>query len=165
MPQNFVPGFGSPDVFYFSGASITANVDGIPFAISRLAASQAVDRKDVRLHGTDIAGRTRGMVSRSGSMEMIKEWADRLIDKLNATYGDWMDGSFNVTIVLAEEKNPLRKKVSKVELIGVYLNKIDEEFNVETSDPVKTKFEIAVNQILINGVSASGSKGIEAVSI
>jgi hypothetical protein len=165
MPQNFTPTFGSPDVFYFSGASITAFVDGVPFALSRVTVDQTVDRKEVRLHGAELAGRTSGMVSRSGSLEAVTEWGDRLIDKLVATYGDWMHGSFNITIMLAEDRNPLKRKVSKVELIGVWLKKLEQEFNVETSDPTKSKFDIDVNQVLINGQSATGIKGIEAISI
>jgi hypothetical protein len=79
------------------------NLDGVRYPVSSVSPKQSIDRKEVRLHGQEIAGRTRGMISRSGSMEMVKEWADLFVSVLNDKAGNgWSNASFSITIILSE---------------------------------------------------------------
>jgi hypothetical protein len=157
MPLAFIPQLSGQDVPFYSGASITVRLDGVPFAVASVSPKQSIDRKEVRLTGQEIGGRTRGMISRSGSMEMLKEWADLFIETLNSKFGGWSNSSFTITVTVAEESNVRWKKVSTIVMSGCRIKDFEDTYNVETSDPIKVKFDLDVDQIVVNGITATGA--------
>ncbi len=150
----------------YSGASISAFVDNVPYPIAKFEYKTSVDRKEVRDHGQELAGRTKGIITRSGSMTMRKEWADQLRLALSAKAvtqgltGGWVNVSFDIMVKFEEAF-----QASVIMAIGIFIKEDAEDFDTSSTDAVMPKFDLDINQILYNGKSASGQKLFDSITL
>ncbi len=94
----------------------------------------------------DMMGRTTGQRKCSGALEMLALEADAFRSRLGKRY---MRKPFNLFVAYAEPGAPLRK----VELIGCRIKK-ESESSQAGNEALKTKFDLHIMRIRINGIDA-----------
>lgn len=133
---------------HYTHVSVTCNIEGRDYyGVSDL--SYGTERDTVAVFGTgpNQVGVALGPVKHSGSMEMVKLYADRL----RAAIGDgYMSKPLTITVTFRESQ----MSVLSTTVLNVYIKK-DDTKSTQGSDPTKETIEFHVNDITRNGLRAA----------
>jgi hypothetical protein len=111
------------------------------------AVSYKHTKKRKKAYGTraEPVGRTRGIYEASGSIELLRSEADRLIETLSADGTGWMEKEFDIVVSMAEENQPTTTDVLRACSID------DEDHNYQGDEPNMVKLELDIWRIERNG--------------
>ena len=113
------------------------------------AISYKQTKKRKKVYGTraEPVARTRGQYEASGSVELLRSEADRLVAMLGLGGKGWMETEFDIVVCMAEESQPTTTDVLRACSID------DEDHSYQNGDePNMVKLELDIMRIERNGV-------------
>lgn len=148
-----------------SWAEIEFTIANLPtLGIQEISYKPAQDPNPVYGAGVLPVGRTRGQVSFEASFTLLKEEADLLIDALAKTgksrglgFGEVSFDVFLSYRMDALAATPGQIVVHNDQIVGCRIKSPDQGHS-QGSDGLKTKFELSVMDILLNGSSITGKR-------
>jgi hypothetical protein len=116
-------------------------------AVQEITYNSKLEPGVVRGAGTRVLGRTRGQEEHEGSITLLKEEAQELIDALGDGFGE---KAFDIVVSYRLGDESTVAKYSQDTLLGCRIKSPDQSLQQGT-DAVKVKFELSVMDVLYNG--------------